>query len=140
MMKKCSVRKLLPMAMPPLAIFVLPLLAANWLLRHLGDILSILLPAEENAKFDFPLIFGQLREARIAPHIWLPLACAAAFGFLLFWLSQGDKKKPAASVAACAAFVACLGSAFLSALLLTTVNGIRFGDLLAKLIPLIDKL
>ena len=135
-MKKYHIRKMLP----SLAICILPVLAANLLLRNLGAILSILLPSDENAKFDFPRIFEQIRDAHIMPHIWLPLAFAVVFGFLLFFLSKRIKNRLAVSAIACFSFVLLFLSAFLSSLMMTSVNGIRFGDLLAKLIPLMDKL
>ena len=135
-MKKYHIRKMLP----SLAIFILPVFAANLLLRNLGAILSIFLPSDENAKFDFPRIFDQTRDANISPHIWLPLACASAFVLLLFWISKRVKNRLAVSVIACFSFAVLFLAAFLSSLMLTSVNGIRFCDLLSKLIPLIDKL
>ena len=139
-MKKYNIRKMLAPALPPLVILILPIFAANLLLRNLGAILSIFLPSEENAKFDFSLIFEQLRDANILPHIWLPLLCAAGFGFLLFYVSKRVKNQIVISIIAIFACVVLFLFSFLSSFLLTSVNGIRFCDLLAKLIPLIDKL
>ena len=139
-MKKYNICKMLAPALPSLVILILPIFAANLLLRNLGAILAIFLPREENAKFDFPLIFEQLRDASILPHIWLPLLCAAGFGFLLFYVSKRVKNQIVISIIAFFAFVVLFLFSFLSSFMLTSVNGIRFCDLLAKLIPLIDKL
>ena len=139
-MKKCNFRKALPIALPSFAIFALPILAASLLLCNLGAIISIFVKAEETAKFDFSLIFEQLRDASMSPHIVLPLACAVAFGLLLFFASKKIKNKLVISIIAFFAFVILFSLAFVSSLMLTSVNGIRFCDLLSKLIPLIDKL
>ena len=139
-MKKYNIRKMLPVALPSFAILTLSTLSTKLFLRNLGVILAMLLPADENAEFDFPLIFEQLRDASISLHLWVPLACAAGFGLLAFWVFKRGKNRIAGYITVPLSFITLFLVAFFSLLLLTSVNGIRFCDLLSKLIPLIDKL
>ena len=139
-MKKLDFCGMLPKILPSLAIFALPILAAALLLRNLGSIISRIVPSDENAKFDFGRIFDQLRDARLALHFALPLAFAVLFFVLIVFVFKGIKSKILGGFVSVLTFVILFILSVASALLLTSVNGIRFCDLLSKLIPLIDKL
>ena len=139
-MKNCSIRKMLPIGLLSLGMFFLPMLAVALLLRNLGSVIAILFPSDENAGFDFPRIFEQLRDADLSLHWAIPLACAVGFGCLLFFVFKKIQCKLAAGIIVGFSFVILFLVAFLLSLMLTSVNGIRFGDLLSKLIPLMDEL
>ena len=139
-MKRDDIYKTLPKALPSLVIFLLPMLFAALLLYNLGSIIAWVIPSDESAKFDFGLIFDQLSDASLSLHFVLPLVCAALFFVLLVFVFKGIKSKLLVRSVSVLAFVVLSLLSFASALMLTSVNGIRFYDLLSKLIPLIDKL
>ena len=139
-MKKCNIRKILPIALLSVAIFVLPMLIAALLIRNLGSIIAIFLQSDENAKFDFALIFEQLRDAKLSLHWLLPLIFSVMLFCILFLALRKGKSKLMAVIISIFAFIILFLFAIVSSLMLTSVNGIRFCDLLSKLIPIIDKL
>ena len=139
-MKRYIIREALPIALPSVIIFALPIFSVALLLRNLGAIIAKFIPSDENAKFDFAQIFEQLRDVRLSLHWALPLVFAVLLGLLLIFTIKNIKSKLAFAVIAFLAFVILLILSFASSLMLTSVNGIRFCDLLSKLIPLIDKL
>jgi Cu/Ag efflux pump CusA len=139
-MKRYIIREALPIALPSVIIFALPIFSVALLLRNLGVIIAKFIPSDENAKFDFALIFEQLRDARLSLHWALPLVLAVLLGVLLFFAIKNIKSKLAFGVIAFFVFIILLLLSFVSSLMLTSVNGIRFCDLLSKLIVLIDKL
>ena len=122
-----------------LLLVLLAATAAVLVLRNLGAILSALLPSD-GGDMDFGRIFAQTKDAAITPHLLLPLILSAP----LVWLFA---KRPLAQRACwlrvlvgIAILLVCLLGAFVSALLLTRVNDIRFCDLLAALLPILGAL
>ena len=139
-MKRIDIRKTLPLVLLAFFVFVFPILAVALLLFNLGGIIAIFIPSDENAKFDFALIFDQLSDASLSLHWVLPLIVALFFGFLIYFVCKKVKRKLAIGVIVSVAFIVLFLLSLFSSLMLTSVNGIRFCDLLSKLIPLIDKL
>ena len=139
-MKNINIRKALPIALPSAIVFALPIFAVSLLLRNLGAIISKFIQSDENAKFDFALIFDQLRDARLSLHWALPVVSAVLLGVLLFFVFKNIKSRLAVGIIAFFAIIIFFILSFASSLMLTSVNGIRFCDLLSRLIPLIDKL
>lgn len=139
-MKKINIRKTLPMALSSFILFTFPILLVALLLFNLGGIIAIFIPSNENAKFDFALIFEQLSDASLSLHWVLPLIIASLFGFLMFLVCKKVKRKLVVGIIVSIAFSILFFLSLFSSLMLTSVNGIRFCDLLSKLIPLIDKL
>ena len=139
-MKKINIRQALPMALSSFILFAFPILLVALLLFNLGGIIAIFIPSDENAKFDFALIFEQLSDASLSLHWVLPLIIASLFGFLMFLVCKKVKRKLVVGIIASIAFGILFFLSLFSSLMLTSVNGIRFCDLLSKLVPLIDKL
>lgn len=116
------------------------MLFAVLVLRNLGSIVGLLVGSEGGGKFDFALIFSQTRDARLNIHWFFP----CCFGVLFFSCQRyffTNIKSKAVRVTLLALMLTLfiiIGSVV--SLVLTRVNGIRFSDLLFKLIPLIDKL
>jgi hypothetical protein len=140
MTKKINIRKALSVVLPAFVSFTLSILAVSLFLCNLGTIIGAFIPSNENAKFDFARIFEQLRDASLSLHWALPLVCSSLLGILLFLVYKRIKSKLAIGVIAFFAFAVLFLLSFISSLMLTSVNGIHFCDLLSKLIPLIDKL
>jgi len=113
-------------------------LAAVGTLRGLGGIVGLAV-GDGGGKFDFPRIFAQTADAALTVHFLLPLLLGVLFFTAARWLAE-QRSRALAVTAVCVLFLILFLAAFLASLLLTQVNGIRFWDLLAKLLPLIDKL
>lgn len=110
-------------------------LCATLVLRNLGMIVGLLLGS--GGDIDFARIFTQIKDASITPHVILPLLCFGGFSMLY------AKRQPQSvgRIVGCAFVgVLCFFVAFVSALLLTRVNGIRFIHLLKALIPMLGAL
>ena len=114
---------------------LLTVLCAVLVLRNLGMIVELLLG--RGGDIDFARIFAQTKGASITPHVLLPLLCFGGFSMLY------TKRHPQ-SVGRIVGFVfvgvLCFFVAFVSALLLTRVNGIRFVHLLKALSPMLGAL
>ena len=113
-------------------------LAAVGTLRGLGGIVGLAV-GDGGGKFNFPRIFAQTADAALTVHFLLPLFLGVLFFTAARWLAE-RRSRALAVTAVCVLFLILFLAAFLASLLLTQVNGIRFWDLLAKLLPLIDKL
>ncbi len=114
--------------------------AAAAVLHNLGGLVGLFLDGGADGKFDFVRIFAQTREAGLTVHFLWPLMFGVLF-FLAFRLGTAKIPARAARIGGTfAVYLLLLLSAFIASLLFSRVNGIRFIDLLAKLLPLIDKL
>ncbi len=126
--------------LPSFLIATVPLFTASLLLRNLGRLVGNFIKAGDNDKFDFAVIFEQTRDAALSIHWLLPLILGVLFLFLSCCLFRRIKSKATVAVLRIALFVLFMAVAVALALMLTRVNGVRFCDLLMKLLPLIDKL
>ncbi|MBQ7378073.1 MAG: hypothetical protein IJW70_00170 [Clostridia bacterium] len=108
--------------------------AASLTICNLGSILSLFL--ESGGELDFVAIFSQLQDARIVPHLLLPLLLFAAYTALLFLVPpKGTRRAVRVTLYVLAGLVLLL-VCFAISLLLTRVNDVRFIDLLRALIPM----
>ncbi|MBE6953608.1 MAG: hypothetical protein E7452_08670 [Ruminococcaceae bacterium] len=129
-MAKRMFRTLLPAAL----VAFLPCSAAVWLLRNLAKLLP------SGGEPDFAQVFAQLADARITPHLLLPLLVFALFAFLLSRHPLTSRPRWARVLFWSAITVVCVLLSFAACLLLTHVNDIRFCDLLAALLPVLGAL
>ena len=120
--------------MPAALIAFLPCSAAVWLLRNLARLLP------SGGEPDFAQVFGQLADAKITPHLLLPLLVFALFAFLRTRRPFGSRSRWVRVPFWSAVTVFCLLISFAGCLLLTHVNDIRFCDLLAALLPVLGAL
>ena len=114
--------------------------AAVFVLRNLGEVVGIFVEADGDAAFDVVRIFEQTRVAEIAPHWLLPLLLSVAYAFALWRFFPKAKAFALPVFLWTVLFALLLAVCFAFSLMLTRVNGIRFCDLLSKLLPIIDKL
>ena len=112
--------------------------AAAWTLRHLSSILGLFI--ESGGELDFVAIFSQLQDARIQPHLLLPLVLFAAFAALLYFMPPRGKLHGLWVAAYVAAGLVLLLICFVLSLLFSHVNDVRFLDLLRALIPMLGSL
>ncbi len=126
--------------LPSFFIATVPLFTASLLLRNLGWLIGNFIKAGDNDKFDFVGIFEQTKEAVLSVHWLIPLVLSLLFFFAVRFLFRGIKSKAILLTLKIVLFVFFMVVAVAFALMLTRVNGIRFCDLLGKLLPLIDKL
>ena len=123
------------------AVFVLSsIVFSSLLLKNLGIIIGAFVDSSEGDKFDFAEIFAQTSHARLSFHWILPLAFGLLFAFLCAFVFSKTENIKAQNAFCICVFLFLLVLSYLSCLLLTKVNGIRFFDLLYKLLPLIDSL
>ena len=140
MKNSCNVTKLIPIFFQTVTLTVFPAIAASLLIRNLGYIIGLFVVSGENNKFDFGRIFEQTRDARLVPHLIIPLILAIAFSYFVICFFSKIQNKPLYIIAFVISFINVFCLSFVFSIMLTRVNGICFYDLLAKLIPLIDKL
>ena len=140
MKNNVKVRKVFAVLLPMLTVTAFSVSAAALVLRNLSVIIQAFLGSEGSGEFDFVLIFKQVEDAVLSLHLIIPLLVGAAFSAFVVWLGNRIKNKVLYYFALVTCFVFAFAIAFSFALMLTGVNGIRFYDLLIKLIPLIDKL
>ena len=144
MMKTEKERWILPpvdwkTALLSVIIVALPMIGSSLILRNLDNILALVVDGGGDG-FDFVRIFAQTRDANLTLHWSIPILLGVAFLLTsLFGFSRIQKRSVRIALKIVLALF-LLGAGLICALLLTRVNDIRFGDLLAKLIPLIDKL
>ena len=113
----------------------LSVLLAFLVLRHLGAIVGAL-TGPSGGDIDFARIFEQTRNAVITPHWLVPLMyCTAFCAFTVSRPPRGWK-----IILRVLAGIFCFLLAFVTALLMTRVNAIRFADLLLALIPMLGAL
>ena len=112
----------------------LPCSAAVWLLRNLAKLLP------SGGEPDFAQIFAQLADARITPHLLLPILVFSLFAFLRFHHPFASRPRWVRILFWSAITVFCVLLSFAACLLLTHVNDIRFCDLLAALLPILGAL
>jgi hypothetical protein len=136
----CRIKRIAPILWQAAALIVLPVLISSLLIRNLGYIVGLFVESGDDAKFDFAQIFMQTRDARLVPCLLIPIILALAFViFDCFCISKINCRVTRLIVFSLTIALAFILS-FAFSLMLTRVNGVRFFDLLAKLIPLIDKL
>lgn len=121
-------------------IIVVSTLATTMILRNLDWLVGKFVEPGGDGKFDFVRIFEQTKEARLSVHWLFPLLLGLLFFIASLYLLTKIKRKAVRVILDIAVFFILLVAAFICSLLLTRINEIRFGDLLAKLLPLIDKL
>ena len=119
---------------------VIPVITASLLLRNLGRLIGKFVKSGENDKFDFARIFSQIRDAEISVHWLIPVILGLLLYLTAVYLLSRIKSKSLRVGLEIFLFAVFLLSALAAAILLTNVNGICFGRLLGKFIPLIDKL
>ena len=122
-----------------LLLVLLASVAAVLVLRNLGAILSALLPSD-GGDMDFGRIFAQTKDASITPHLLLPLILSVPLVWLFAKRPLSHRTVWLRVLVWVALLLVCLLGAFLSALMLTHVNDIRFCDLLAALLPVLGAL
>ena len=137
---KKGVSNLIFFCLPGAFITIIPLVAASCLLRNLGAIVGAFVQADEGDKFDFANIFSQTQDAELSLHVLIPLMLGILFLAIRFFLISKIKTKIYRVSLTCILFLVFLLIAVICSLLMTRVNGIRFVELLEKLLPLIDKL
>ena len=119
---------------------ILSTFAAVLVLRNLGDLIGMFVEADADAAFDFVSIFEQTKNAQIAPHWLFPLLLFGTYAFALWRFSPIAKQSALHIILWTILFVLLLTVGFACSLMLTRVNDIRFGDLLAALLPVIGSL
>ena len=129
-MAKRIFRTLMPAALTAF----LPCSAAVWLLRNLARLLP------SGGEPDFAQVFGQLADAKITLHLLLPILIFALFAFLRARRPLGSRPRWVRILFWSAITVVCVLLSFVSCLLFTHVNDIRFCDLLAALLPVLGAL
>ena len=129
-MAKRIFRTLMPAALTAF----LPCSAAVWLLRNLARLLP------SGGEPDFAQVFGQLADAKITPHLLLPILVFLLFAFLRFHHPFASRPRWVRILFWSAITVVCVLLSFVSCLLFTHVNDIRFCDLLAALLPVLGAL
>lgn len=122
------------------SIIIVSTLAAAIVLRNLGWIVEKFLGAGVDGKLDFVRIFGQTQHAQLSVHWLLPMLFGLLFFTSSLYLLANLKNRAARITLTTVIFAILLVAAFSCALLLTRVNGVRFGDLLDQLLPIINKL
>ena len=120
--------------MPAALVAFLPCSAAVWLLKNLAKLLP------SGGEPDFAQIFAQLADARITPHLFLPLLVFALVAFLRFRHPFAGRPSWVRILFWSVITVFCVLLSFAACLLLTHVNDIRFCDLLAALLPVLGAL
>ena len=128
------IRRMLRTLLPAALAAFLPCSAAVWLLRNLAR----LLPA--GGEPDFAQIFGQLADAEILPHLFLPFLVFAGFALARSRRPLGCRPRWVRILFWSAVTVGSALLSFAGCLFLTHVNGIRFCDLLAALLPVLGAL
>ena len=121
-------------------ISIVSIFTAATILRNLGWLLGNFVEPGVNDKFDFVRIFEQTKNAGLSIHCFFPILLGLLFLISNFYLFPKIKNKVSCITLAIFLFILLFIIAFVCSLLLTRVNGIRFCDLLYKLLPLIDKL
>ena len=129
-MAKRIFRALMPAALTAF----LPCSAAVWLLRNLARLLP------SGGEPDFAQVFGQLADAKITLHLLLPILIFSLFAFLRFHHPFASRPRWVRILFWSAITVVCVLLSFVSCLLFTHVNDIRFCDLLAALLPVLGAL
>ena len=119
---------------------ILSIFTAVSVLRNLGGLVGALVESNADAAFDFARIFEQTKTAQIAPHWLLPLLLFGIYAFAVWRFSKKHKPSALRVILWSVLFILLLAVSFAFSLMLTRVNGIRFCDLLAELLPIIDKL
>lgn len=127
-------KRLLRALMPAAFVAFLPCSAAVWLLKNLAKLLP------SGGEPDFAQVFGQLADARITPHLFLPILVFSLFAFLRFHHPFAGRPRWVRILFWSAITVVCVLLSFAGCLLLTHVNDIRFCDLLAALLPVLGAL
>ena len=117
-----------------------PMICASVILRNLGWIIGRFVESGTNDGLDFARIFEQLKEARLSVHFLLPLLFGVLFFVLEHYFVKKLKSKGMRIILNSFIFTVLFVFSFVCSLAFTYVNGIRFCDLLGKLLPLIDKL
>lgn len=118
----------------------LPTLVTALLLRNLGWLIGRFVESGAGDELDFARIFEQLRDARLTMHWLLPALLGAVFFAVAFRCLTTIGNRAVRRALCVTLFLILLALAHVASLALTRVNGIRFCDLLGKLLPLIDKL
>ena len=126
--------------LPSIFVVSIPVISAELVIRNLGGIIGAVLPSDTGGKYDFALIFAQTADARLLPHVLLPLLFGMLFAEACFYVFPKIKSKALSVVLGMLLFLSFVLTGSLCSLLFTYVNGIRFCDLLAELLPIIDKL
>ena len=120
---------------------ILSTFAAVLVLRNLGGLVGMLVEVDVDAAFDFVRVFEQTKDAQITPHWLFPLLLFGGYAFALFRFFPREKRSALLHIIPWVIlFVLLLTVGFICSLMLTHVNGIRFCDLLAALLPIIGKL
>ena len=132
--------KIVGVFLPSFLIAAVPVFTASLLLRRLGWLVSNFIKADDNDKFDFVGIFEQTKDAALSIHWLIPLLLSILFLFATCLLFQRIKNKAIRTTLSILSFSVFMTVAVVVALMFTRVNGVRFCDLLEKLLPLIDKL
>ena len=132
--------KRLSVILPCAFIVLIPVIAAELVIRNLGGIIGAVLSSESGGTYDFARIFAQTADASVIPHALLPLAFGALFAAACFCVFPRIKSRALLVFSRIFLFFSFLLTGFACSILLAQVNGIRFCDLLAELLPLIDKL
>ena len=138
--EKITFKNILFALIPSLSLILLPPLFSMLILRNLGAIVALILGSGGGGKFDFVEIFSQTKDAIIAPHLIFPIIIGAIFFITSLFLLARIKSRVISILLHILVLTVLFTLSFVLALLLSQVNGIRFCDLLAKLLPLIDKL
>ena len=119
---------------------VVSVVVSSFLIGNLGNIIGALLPSNSGGEYDFALIFEQTKNARLSFPFAIPFALGGLFYLAVKYVFvnlRNLRVRRALNVVSCCLLLLI---SFIAVLLMTKVNGIRFCDLLYKLIPLIDKL
>ena len=132
--------KRLSAILPSAFVVLIPIISAELVIRNLGGIIGAVLSSDTGGAYDFARIFAQTADARVLPHVLLPLLFGVLFAAACFYVFPKIKSKAVSAVLEILLFFSFVLTGFVCSLLFTYVNGIRFCDLLAELLPIIDKL
>ena len=138
-LKKINI-KLVVGFLPSFFIATVPICIASFILRRLGWLVGTFIKAGDNDKFDFVGIFEQTKDAALSIHWLVPLLLSILFLFANHLLFKRIKNKAIGITLGIVLFSVFMMVAVVCALMFTKVNGVRFCDLLGKLLPIIDKL
>ena len=125
---------------PAVIITVTALCLSILFLRNLGFLIGLFVKSGAGSKFDFVQIFNQTKDAHLTVHFPIPLFCGIAFYFTYTKMITNIKSTPLRVASSIIIGVLLFTIALVACIALTRVNGIRFWQLLDKLLPLMDKL
>ena len=107
-----------------------------FIVKNLGSILSWFFSSQASG-LDFVLIFSQTANASLLPHILFPLFIGLGYCYLLFkFFPKGNKKALKIALWSILGIV-CFVFCFFVSLAFIRVNGVKFLDLILKLLPIL---